>query len=481
MSLTNEVARPKPLRTLAAYGLTLVAAIALFLAIRSYGETLVAPAPAANEAARHDALVPAASHPLLHLLLALAAVIVLGRILAKGFAYLHQPPVIGEVLAGICLGPSLLGHVWPELADYVLPASVAPSLSVVAQLGVILYMFVVGLELNAGILHKQGHVTLAISQAGIVVPFSLGAALALGLYPILSHVGVTFTAFALFLSVSMSITAFPVLARILTDRQMQRTDLGVMALACAATDDVSAWCLLALVVGVVQSQIDTAVFVALFTASYIGLMFLVVRPIVAKVVPRYDRAGLTPGVLAAVLVGVLLSALATEAIGVHAIFGAFLFGAVIPHESRIAREMIDKLEGFVTTLLLPAFFAFTGLRTEVALLSGWEAWLICLAIIAVATLGKFGGTLCAARIMGLGWRDAASLGTLMNTRGLMELIVLNIGLDLGVISPTLFAMMVLMAIVTTMATSPILSVLIPAVAESRKAIDDDTPSVARSR
>jgi Kef-type K+ transport system membrane component KefB len=481
MSLTNEVAPPRPLRTLAAYGLTLVAAIALFLAIRSYGETLAAPAPAAVEAARPDAPVPAASHPLLHLLLALAAVIVLGRILAKGFAYLHQPPVIGEVLAGICLGPSLLGRVWPELADYVLPASVAPSLSVVAQLGVILYMFVVGLELNAGILRKQGHVTLAISQAGIVVPFSLGAALALGLYPILSHGGVTFTAFALFLSVSMSITAFPVLARILTDRQMQRTDLGVMALACAATDDVSAWCLLALVVGVVQSQIDTAVFVALFTAAYIGLMFLVVRPIVARVVPRYDRAGLTPGVLAAVLVGMLLSALATEAIGVHAIFGAFLLGAVIPHESRIAREVIDKLEGFVTTLLLPAFFAFTGLRTEVALVSGWEAWLVCLAIIAVATLGKFGGTLGAARIMGLGWRDSASLGILMNTRGLMELIVLNIGLDLGVISPTLFAMMVLMAIVTTMATSPILSVLIPSVAALREAIDDETPRVARSR
>ncbi|MBI3839249.1 MAG: cation:proton antiporter, partial [Planctomycetia bacterium] len=257
--------------------------------------------------------------------------------------------MIGEVLAGICLGPSLLGHLAPDAGNYLLPPAVAPSLSIVAQIGVILYMFVVGLELNAGILHKQGHVTLAISHASIIVPFSLGAALALWLYPMLSNDKVPFTAFALFLSVSMSITAFPVLARILTDRRMNKTELGVMALACAATDDVSAWCLLALVVGVAQSKVDGAVFVAVLTVAYIGLMFFVIRPLVARILPRYSHGGLTPGVMAAVLVGVLLSALATEAIGVHAIFGAFLFGAVIPHDSRIAVELTHKLQDLVTT------------------------------------------------------------------------------------------------------------------------------------
>jgi K+:H+ antiporter len=459
MSQGKELLDENPARTLAGYGLMIVGAIAFFFAVRWYGETLTAPALASVDAVERASVPAAVSHPLLHLLLALAAVIIVGRILGRLCVYVGQPPVIGEVLAGICLGPSLLGHVAPEVGNYLLPASVAPSLSVVAQIGVVLYMFLVGLELNAGILRKQGHVTLAISHASIVVPFSLGAVLALWLYPMLSNSDVPFTAFALFLAVSMSITAFPVLARILTDRRMNQTELGVMALACAATDDVSAWCLLALVVGVTQSHVAGALVVAVLTAGYIGLMFFVVRPIAVRLVRQYGQTGLTPTVMAVVLVGMLLSALATEAIGVHAIFGAFLFGAVIPHDSLIARELTHKLTDFITTLLLPAFFAFTGMRTEIALVDGWQQWLVCLAIIVVATLGKFGGTLAAARVMGLGWRESSCLGILMNTRGLMELIVLNIGLDLGVISPTLFAMMVLMAIVTTMATSPILQAL----------------------
>jgi Kef-type K+ transport system membrane component KefB len=471
----DEPPAKNPARMFVGYGAMILAAIGLFFLVRLYGETLVAPTPPPAGVAPS-----AASHALFHLLLALSSVIILGRILAKLFGYLRQPPVIGEVLAGICLGPSVLGHLAPDAAGYLLPPTVAPSLSIVAQIGVILYMFLVGVELNVTILRKQGHVTLAISHASIVVPFSLGAMLALWLYPMLSSSEVPFTAFALFLSVSLSITAFPVLARILTDQRLHKTDLGVMALACAATDDVTAWCLLALVVGVAQSKVNEAVFVAVLTVAYIALIFFVVRPLVAKTLPRYCPSGLTPGVTAAVLVGVLLSALATEAIGVHAIFGAFLFGAVIPHDSRIARELTHKLEEPVTILLLPAFFAFTGMRTQIGLVSGWEQWVVCAVIIAVATMGKFGGTLGAARIMGLPWRDSASLGILMNTRGLMELIVLNIGLDLGVISPTLFAMMVLMAIVTTMATSPILYALIPQSAMPRDRVGDETPSVAHS-
>ncbi len=465
MSLGSETSAGKPAQTLIGYGLMILATVALFFAIRFYGETLTAPPPA-ELAGAPGAAPPVASAPLAHLLTALAAVILLGRVLARVFAYLGQPPVIGEVLAGICLGPSLLGRVAPEVGHFILPATLAPSLSIIAQLGIIVYMFLVGLELNAGMLRKQGHVTLAISHASIVLPFLLGALLALWLYPRLSTGNVPFTPFALFLSVAMSITAFPVLARILTDRRINQTELGVMALACAATDDVSAWCLLALVVGVAQSQLQTALLVTVFTVAYIILMFWIVRPVLSGAFRRL-RGGLTPTLMALVLVGVLVSAVATEAIGIHAIFGAFIFGAVIPHDSPIARDLVSKLEGFVTIFLLPAYFAFTGMRTEIGLVSGIYQWLICLAIIGVATLGKFGGTLAAARIMGMHWRDAASLGILMNTRGLMELIVLNIGLDLAIISPTLFAMMVVMAIVTTMATSPVLSLLMPGTVHGR--------------
>jgi Kef-type K+ transport system membrane component KefB len=396
---------------------------------------------------------------LFHVLVALTAVLITGRLLSVLFAYVGQPPVIGEVVGGILLGPSLLGQVWPEAAEFVLPQSVAPYLSVVAQLGVILYMFLVGLHLNLGVLRERARATVAISHASIIVPFLLGATLALILYPRLSSSDVAFTSFALFLGVATSITAFPVLARILTDLRMHKTRLGMIALGCAATDDVTAWCLLAFVVGVTQARVGGAFLVLGLTLTYIGFMFVVVRPIVSRLLARFDEARLTQQFAALVFAALLLSALATEAIGVHAIFGAFLLGAVIPHDSVIAGVFTRKLEDLVTVLLLPAFFAFTGMRTQIGLVVGVEQWLLCGLIILVATAGKFGGTLLAARLTGLGWRDGAALGLLMNTRGLMELIALNIGLDLRVISPTLFAMLVLMALVTTLATTPLLRLL----------------------
>jgi Kef-type K+ transport system membrane component KefB len=300
---------------------------------------------------------------------------------------------------------------------------------------------------------------VAIAHASIIVPFLLGATLALVLYPRLSSRDVPFTSFALFVGVAMSVTAFPVLARILTDRRMHKTDLGVLALGCAATADVTAWCLLAFVVGVAQAEVGRAFLVLGMTAAFLAFMLLVVRPAAARFLTRVDEAALTPSVIALVFAALLLSALATELIGIHALFGAFLLGAVIPHDSAVAQAFTRKLEDLVTVLLLPAFFAFTGMRTEIGLVAGLEQWLVCGLILVVATIGKCGGTLVAARLTGLGWREAASLGVLMNTRGLMELIVLNIGLDLRVISPTLFAMMVLMALATTLATAPILHVL----------------------
>jgi Kef-type K+ transport system membrane component KefB len=430
--------------------------IAAFLLIRSYGETLVAlptvPGEAFGEATARKTEV------LLHVLVALTAVIIMGQLLARLFAYLSQPPVIGEVVAGILLGPSLLGQ---ETSALLLPPAVAPFLGVIAQLGVILYMFMVGLELNTGLLKHRVHATVATSHASILAPFLLGALLALDLYPRLSSTTVPFTSFALFLGVAMSITAFPVLARILTDRRMHRTDLGVVALGCAATDDVTAWCLLAFVVGVARARVGEGFLVAAGALAYMVLMFLLVRPIVRRTIGRWEAERLPHSGAALVFVALLLSALTTEFIGIHAIFGAFLLGAVIPHDSAVARTFTRQLEHLVTVLLLPAFFAFTGMRTRIDLVSGLDEWLLCGLIILVATLGKFGGTLVAARLTGLGWRHAAILGTLMNTRGLMELIVLNIGLDLRVISPTLFAMMVLMALVTTMTTSPVLRWLMP--------------------
>jgi len=427
-----------------------------FFLIRQWGEQLTAP-PGVDGAASSSS---GKSDMLLHVLIALAAMVVAGRLLGRACKHIGQPPVIGEVLAGICLGPSLLGQLAPAAAAFLLPAEVAPALATVAQLGVILYMFVVGLELDTDQLRHYGRSVVAISHASIIAPFLLGALLALFLYPRLSEQHVPFTAFALFLGVSMSITAFPVLARILTDRQLARTGLGAMALACAATDDATAWCLLAFVVGVAQAKIGGALVVVLVTLAYIAAMLLLVRPLAVLLARSYDAGPITPGVIAFVLVGVLLSAIATEAIGIHAIFGAFLLGAMIPHDSRVARELGAKLSDVVTVLFLPAFFALTGMRTQIGLVAGAEQWLICGLIIAVATLGKFGGTLAAARLSGIGWRDSAAIGVLMNTRGLMELIVLNIGLELGVISPTLFAMMVLMALATTIATSPLLSLIL---------------------
>jgi Kef-type K+ transport system membrane component KefB len=459
----------------AAYAAMIAGGIALFFLIRSAGERLVAPARA-DVAATSGTTALSAPDTLFHVLLALAAVLVIGRLLGRWFAAAGQAPVIGEVVAGILLGPSLLGRVSPAAAEYILPASIAPFLSVIAQVGVVLYMFLVGLDLNTDIARTRARATVATSHASILTPFLLGATLALYLYPRLSSNDVSFTTFALFLGVAMSITAFPVLARILTDRGTSKTELGVVALTCAAADDVTAWCLLALVVGVAQNRLSSAAAVAVLGAAFVAIMVMVVRPLMLRVATRADR--MPPRELMTFgMVGLLCSALITEWIGIHAIFGAFILGAVVPHDSRFARLMIERLQDLVTILLLPAFFAVTGMRTEIGLLSGAAEWMMCGLIILVATAGKFGGTLVAARATGMGWRAAAILGVLMNTRGLMELIVLNIGLDLNVISPTLFTMMVLMALATTLATTPLLDLL--GAASFRRPQLESPPVVAR--
>jgi Kef-type K+ transport system membrane component KefB len=404
-------------------------------------------------------------------LLALAAVILVGRVFSAALKWLGQPPVIGEVLAGIALGPSLFSWFGFEVSP-LLPKDIAPYLAIIAQLGVILYMFLVGLEFNPSVLKSNAAAAVAISLSSIVLPLALGAILAVGLFGHLAPQGTALTSFALFMGVAMAVTAFPVLARILTDRGIATTEIGVLALSCAAVDDVTAWCLLAFVSGVVKSQAGGAIYVVCFSLLYIAAMLVLVRPLASRLIIRENANGLSATTVAVIFAALLLSAWITEIIGIHAVFGAFLLGVVIPHDSRIAHSLKVSLEQVVTVLLLPAFFAFTGMRTQIGLVNGWEHWVTCGLIILIASLGKFGGTLAAARLSGLDWNTASALGILMNTRGLMELIVLNVGLDLGVISPTLFAMMVLMALATTLATTPLLALL------ERRTVTTSVASVA---
>ena len=455
--MTSHWSQQRGLASGLGYALMIGGAVGLFLLIRSAGSVLVA--PAAGSAA--VTTMPAANAEVLLIVLrALVVVIVAARICGALCKRIHQPPVIGEVIAGILLGPSLLGRISPAAMKYVLPPAVAPMLSIIAQIGVILFMFLVGLELDTSKLKHRTHSTIAISHASILVPFLLGSTLALWLYPILSTSDVPFTIFALFLGLSLSITAFPVLARILTDRGIHKTHMGTIALACAAVDDVTAWCLLAFVVALIKARAADAAVTFGLTGLYVVFMLLVARPLIARAVRAQElRKSISQNAVAAVLVGLLLSTLATEATGIHAIFGAFLLGAIIPHDSLLARHLNYTLNDLVVVLLLPAFFALTGMRTQIGLVQGASQWLLCGVILATACIGKFGGSFVAARITGLGVRDSAALGILMNTRGLMELIVLNLGLDLHMLSPTFFAMLVIMAVVTTLATAPALHLI----------------------
>jgi Kef-type K+ transport system membrane component KefB len=451
----------RPSRVILFYAASLAAAVGLFLLIRSAGLRLSA--PQATEPPGIIAAPPPTETPsvLLHVLLALVVIVIAARILGAIFRRLHQPQVMGEVIAGLLLGPSCLGALAPQISSQLLPPAITPFLAVIAQVGIILFMFLVGLELDTGLLRQRTQASIAISHASIVVPFLLGAGLALWLYPRFAASSISFTAFALFIGVAMSVTAFPVLARILTDTKMQMSRMGVLALACAAVDDVTAWCLLALVVGVARAQ-PGRVLVTVGAAMAFTLFVLVIaRRGAAWLARRQMSLGkTTQQMFAVVCISLLISALITERIGIHALFGAFLLGTVVPHDSPLARNIREKCEDLVVVLFLPVFFAFTGMRTQIGLLKEPGDWLVCAAIILIASSGKFGGSFFAARMTGSDIREAASLGVLMNTRGLMELVVLNVGLDLGILSPTLFAMFVLMAVVTTLATTPILDALL---------------------
>ena len=392
------------------------------------------------------------------ILIEVLVVIAGSRLVGWLFRSIDQPLVIGEIVAGIALGPSLLGWLAPDVSAILFPAAAIPFLNVLSQIGLIFFMFLIGLELDPKYLRGNLNTAVVTSGVSILVPFTLAGILSLVIYPIVSNSSVSFTAFALFLGAAMSITAFPVLARIITENNLQNTRLGTLALTCAAVDDVTAWCLLALAIAVTRTNsMAGAIPIIIYSLLYIVGMLTVGRWLLKVLSTYYDRTGkLSQLMLAGIYMAVVLSALITEAIGIHLIFGAFLLGAAMPKNPGLVREIAQKTEDFVLIFLLPVFFAYSGLKTQVGLLNSLDLWLLCAAILGVAIVGKYVGTYYAARSCNIDRQEASALGWLMNTRGLTELIVLNIGLELGVISPILFTMLVIMALVTTFMTSPLL-------------------------
>jgi Kef-type K+ transport system membrane component KefB len=395
--------------------------------------------------------------PLAVLIVQLLVIILATQTLGSAARLVGQPAVVGEIAAGLLLGPSLLGQVWPAGSALLFPPSSLDVLRLMSQVGVILFMFSVGLDLDEHHLRQRAPAAIAVSHFSIVVPFLLGVLLALALYRAFAPAGIPFHAFALFMGIALSITAFPVLARVLEERSMTRTAIGAAAIACAAIGDVTAWSLLAVVVTMVTagSVGGTLAWMAMLIGTFVAAMLWVVRPMLSAML-GHGTAPLTRTRTGLTLVVMLASALATEAIGIHALFGAFFAGVIMPQAAALRAQLRERLEALSSVFLLPIFFAFTGLRTEIGLLNDLSSWLVCIAIVLTAIAGKLGGTMLAARWTGSTWRDSFILGTLMNTRGLMELIALNVGYDLGILSPRMFTMLVVMALVTTAMTGPLL-------------------------
>lgn len=465
-----------PLRRLSClYAVTLLVACAAIMGVLHFGSAL--PHPQATTAVKEKTTAVATptgssvsgltrglrgnlAHPLSHLLVQLSVVIALSQLASRIFRRIGQPAVVGEIVTGILLGPSLLGLLAPEAFAFVFPADSLGTLGLLSQIGVCLFMFVVGMELDVRQVQRSSHVAIAVSHVSIALPYLLGVVLAYFLFSDLAGPGTTFTAFALFMGISMSITAFPVLARILQERGMSQTILGSTAMTCAAVDDVTAWTILAFVVAIATatSLVSFSVDV-LLVLVFIAVMMLGVRRALPLLLGRHriTREEPSRGTLAIVLCLVMAASLTTEVIGIHALFGAFLAGAIMPDGAGLRRKIGERIEAFSSVLLLPLFFALTGLRTQIGLLHDFKGWSICLLITAVATLGKLGGSAAAARFTGMSWLESLQLGALLNTRGLMELIALNIGYDLGILSPRIFTMLVILAVLTTMLTGPLLT------------------------
>jgi Kef-type K+ transport system membrane component KefB len=390
------------------------------------------------------------------ILLQLIVILIVVQIFGYLSRRIGQQWVIGEILAGLALGPSLLGSLFPGLKNFIFPASALPTLQTLGEIGLVLYMFSLGTRLDTHLMLRQSRKAVVVSLSGTVLPLIMGASLAFFIYPSLAGHKATLVSFMLLVGTAMAITAFPVLARLLAEKNMLSTRVGTLALTCAAIGDALAWCLLAFVVAIIHAKGMTSATLTIgLTLLFIGFMFTVVRPLLAYA----DRSIPSKQVLVALsLILLLLSAYITNAIGIHAVFGAFLMGIILPRRTTYI-EPVRSLDQVNNVLFLPLFFVTSGLRTQIGLISAPQLWLICLLVLVIACVGKILGSTLPLRWTGETWKESLTLGVLMNTRGLVELIVLNIGLDLGVLSPTLFAMLVIMALVTTMMASPLLHLL----------------------
>jgi Kef-type K+ transport system membrane component KefB len=400
-------------------------------------------------------------HPLALLLSQIVTIILAARLLGWICIKIKQPSVIGEMIAGIILGPSLLGMYFPEFSAFLFPKESLGNLQFLSQIGLILFMYIVGMELDLSVLRKKAHDAVVISHASIIIPFALGIGLSYFIYQEFAPEGVQFTSFALFIAIAMSITAFPVLARIVQERNLQKTKLGTIVITCAAADDITAWCILAAVIAIVKAgSFTSSIYVILMAIGYVFLMIKIVRPFLKRIGDlQAEKNTINKPMVAIFFLTLILSAYATEVIGIHALFGAFMAGAIMPENAKFRSLFIDKVEDVALVLLLPLFFVFTGLRTQIGLLNESHLWITAGGIILVAVVGKFAGSALTAKFLGINWKESLTIGALMNTRGLMELIVLNIGYDLGVLSPEIFAMMVIMALFTTFMTGPALDLI----------------------
>jgi len=389
-------------------------------------------------------------------LLQIICIILVARLFSWLVIKIKQPTVIGEIIAGIVLGPSLVGLIFPDFFGFIFPSNSLSNLHFLSQVGLILFMFIVGMELDLQVLKRQSKAAVIISHASIIFPYFLGVALAYFLYLEFAPKNVDFTSFALFMGIAMSITAFPVLARIVQERGMTKSSVGLTVITCAAVDDISAWCLLAIVIAIVKAGgIGGGLATILMSGVYILFMLFVARPLLQRLANRYfTRETVNKPVVAFVFVILLISAFLTETIGIHALFGAFVAGIIIPTNLEFRRVITEKIEDVSLVLLMPLFFFFFCLCSQIVLLNTTHLCLICFLVIIVAVVGKFIGSALAARIVGKSWKDSLIIGALMNTRGLMELVVLNIGYDLGVLSSEIFTILVLMALITTFMTGP---------------------------
>ncbi len=411
-------------------------------------------------ALKHDVL-SAFPNPLAIFILQLALILSASQLFGYLFKKIGQPAVMGEIVAGILLGPSLMGALMPGFSAFVFPASSMGNLQMLSQVGLILFMFVIGMELDVEVLKKQAGSAILISHFSIVIPFALGVSLAYFLYERYAPAGITFYAFALFCGIAMSITAFPVLARIIKERGISSTKLGTIALTSAAVGDVTAWCALAVIIAIARAgSLNSSLYTIVWAVIYVSVMLFVIRPLLRKLAVNSSRDKLIKRSRLAIIFLILLgSSYMCEVIGIHALFGAFLAGVIMPHEWNFRKLLIDKIEDVALVLLLPLFFVFTGLRTHIGMINNPALWGACLAIIGVAVAGKFGGSALAAKLSGESTKDSLCIGALMNTRGLVELVVLNIGYDMHILTPEIFTMMVMMALVTTFMSNPLMNII----------------------